>query len=47
VTRTCRAGLVARKAGTAPNLAYSDSLKDSCITWDEPTLDKWVTTRTR
>ena len=32
-----------RKAGTAPNFAYSDSVKGSGITWDEPTLDKWIT----
>jgi cytochrome c len=36
-------GVVGRKAGTAPNFAYSDSLKGSGITWDEPTLDKWIT----
>jgi len=36
-------GVVGRKAGTAPNFAYSDSLKGSGITWDEATLDKWIT----
>jgi cytochrome c len=36
-------GVVGRKAGTAPDFAYSDSLKGSGITWDEPTLDKWIT----
>ena len=36
-------GVVGRKAGTAPNFAYSDSVKGSGITWDEPTLDKWIT----
>jgi cytochrome c len=35
-------GVVGRKAGTAPNFAYSESLKGSGITWDESTLDKWI-----
>jgi cytochrome c len=36
-------GVVGRKSGTVPNFAYSDSVKGSGITWDEPTLDKWIT----
>ena len=36
-------GVVGRKAGTVPDFAYSDSVKGSGITWDEPTLDKWIT----
>jgi cytochrome c len=36
-------GVVGRKAGTVPNFAYSESVKGSGITWDEPTLDKWIT----
>jgi len=36
-------GVVGRKAGTVPGFAYSDSLKSSGITWDEKTLDKWIT----
>jgi len=36
-------GVVGRKAGTVPDFAYSDSVKGSDITWDEPTLDKWIT----
>jgi cytochrome c len=36
-------GVVGRKAGTVPNFAYSDSVKGSGITWDEPTLDRWIT----
>lgn len=36
-------GVVGRKAGTVPGFAYSDSLKGSGITWDEKTLDKWIT----
>ncbi len=35
-------GVVGRKAGTLPGYAYSESLKDSGVTWDEPTLDKWI-----
>jgi hypothetical protein len=36
-------GVIGRKAGTEPNCNYSDSVKGSGITWDEPTLDKWIT----
>jgi cytochrome c len=36
-------GVVGRKAGTEAGFAYSDSVKSSGITWDEPTLDKWIT----
>lgn len=36
-------GVVGRKAGTVPNFAYSDALKNSGITWDPKTLDKWIT----
>ena len=36
-------GVVGRKAGTVPDFAYSDSVKGSGITWDEPTLNKWIT----
>ena len=36
-------GVVGRKAGTVPDFAYSNSVKGSGITWDEPTLDKWIT----
>lgn len=35
-------GVVGRKAGTVPGFAYSDSLKNSGITWDEKSLDKWI-----
>ncbi len=35
-------GVVGRKAGTVPGFAYSDSVKDSGITWDEKTLDQWI-----
>ena len=36
-------GVVGRKAGAVPNFAYSDTVKNSGITWDEATLDKWIT----
>lgn len=36
-------GVVGRKAGIVPGFSYSDSLKSSGITWDEKTLDKWIT----
>jgi cytochrome c len=36
-------GVVGRKAGTVPGFAYSDSVKGSGITWDEKSLDKWIT----
>jgi cytochrome c len=35
-------GIVGKKAGTVAGFAYSDSLKNSGITWDEATLDKWI-----
>jgi len=36
-------GIFGKKAGTTTNFAYSDSLKSSGVTWDEATLDKWIT----
>jgi len=36
--------VIGRKAGTAPGYAnYSQGLKSSGITWDEATLDKFIT----
>jgi len=35
-------GVVGRKAGALTGFEYSESLKDSGVTWDEPTLDKWI-----
>jgi len=35
-------GVVGRKAGTEPGYAYTQSLKDSGLTWDPATLDKWI-----
>jgi cytochrome c len=35
-------GVVGRKAGALEGYGYSQSLKDSGVTWDEGTLDKWI-----
>ena len=36
------AGVVGRKAGTVPGYAYSPSMQNSGITWDEATLNKFI-----
>jgi cytochrome c len=36
-------GVYGRKAGTVPTFTYSDAVKKSRITWDDSTLDKWLT----
>jgi len=36
------AGVVGRKAGTAPNFQYSDAMKNSGITWDDANLEKYL-----
>lgn len=36
-------GVVGRKAGTVPGFAYSDAMKGSGLTWDEATLDPYLT----
>lgn len=36
-------GLFGRKAGSAPNYAYSDALQNTTVVWREKTLDKWLT----
>lgn len=35
-------GVVGRKAGTEPGYAFTQSMKDSGVTWDEATLEKWI-----
>jgi len=35
-------GVVGRKAGTVAGYAYSPSMQNSGITWDEATLDKFI-----
>jgi cytochrome c len=37
------AGVVGRKAGTVPGFEYSDAIKGSGITWDQASLDRYVT----
>jgi cytochrome c len=32
-----------RKAGSVPNFQYSKALKSAGITWDDTSLDKWLT----
>jgi cytochrome c len=36
------AGVFGRKAGTVPGFDYSAGLKNSGITWNEATLEKWL-----
>jgi cytochrome c len=37
------AGVVGRKAGSLADFNYSPALKASGLTWDDATLDKWLT----
>jgi cytochrome c len=37
------AGIIGRKAGSVAGFAYSDGVKNLGITWDEASLDKWLT----
>ena len=37
------AGVAGRKAGSVPGFAYSDANKASGLTWDEKTLDTYLT----
>src|SRR3974390_1138248 len=36
-------GLDSRKAGTAPDYSYSDANKNSGITWNKETFEKYIT----
>jgi cytochrome c len=36
-------GVVGRRAATVADYPYSPALKNSGITWDEQTLDRWLT----
>jgi len=36
------AGIIGRKAGTIEGFAFSDSLRNSGLVWDELTLDKFI-----
>ena len=37
------AGVFGRKAGSVAGFAYSDGVKGLGVTWDEASLDKWLT----
>jgi len=37
------AGIVGRKAGTIPGFRYTDANKNSGLTWDAATLDRYLT----
>lgn len=37
------AGVVGRKSGTAPGFRYSAPFAKANLTWNEATLDKWLT----
>jgi cytochrome c len=36
-------GVVGRPAGSVADYNYTAALKNSGLTWDEPTLDRWLT----
>jgi cytochrome c len=36
-------GVVGRRAGSVEDYVYSKALKNSGLTWDESTLDRWLT----
>jgi cytochrome c len=36
-------GTFGRPAGKDPQFAYSDTVKNTAIVWDESTLDRWLT----
>jgi len=36
-------GVVGRRAGSVEDYSYSPALKNSGLTWDEATLDRWLT----
>ncbi len=36
-------GIIGRKAGAAEGFGYSNAIKSSGITWDETSLDKFIT----
>jgi cytochrome c len=36
-------GVYGRKSGTVPTFKYSDAVKNAGVTWDEVSLDKWLT----
>jgi cytochrome c len=36
-------GIYGRTAGKDPQFTYSDAVKNAAVTWDESTLDRWLT----
>ena len=36
-------GVYGRNAGKDPQFTYSDAVKSASVTWDESTLDRWLT----
>jgi len=36
-------GVYGRTAGKDARFTYSDAMKAASVTWDEPTLDRWLT----
>jgi cytochrome c len=36
-------GVVGRKSGSLPDFHYSEAMKNANLTWDEATLDKYLT----
>jgi cytochrome c len=36
-------GVVGRRAASVEDYTYSEALRKSGLTWDEPTLDRWLT----
>ena len=36
-------GVYGRKSGTVPTFKYSDGVKKAAVTWDEKSLDNWLT----
>ena len=36
-------GVYGRTSGSVPSFKYSDALKNAHITWDDQSLDKWLT----
>ncbi len=39
-------GVYGRPAASIPSFKYSDALRNSHLTWDDPSLDKWLTNPT-
>lgn len=37
------AGVFGRRAGSVPGFAYSDALRNSTLTWNAASLDRWLT----